>query len=120
MRAEKGHGASSCAHLSSGLRVWREREVDLDTCLISVIAGGVGLNLFGANRVVILDQWFNPMVEQQAIGRAYRIGQRKKVFVYRLVMAGTFERAFVDDASRMLVILRNRAAGRLSDLSVER
>ena len=56
-------------------------EGTINICLISAKAGGVGLNLFGANRVVILDQWFNPMVEQQAIGRAYRIGQIRKVFV---------------------------------------
>lgn len=60
-------------------------------CLISTTAGGVGLNLFGANRVVILDTNFNPMWEQQAVGRAYRIGQKKPVFVYRLAAAGTFE-----------------------------
>ena len=68
-------------------------EKDLSICLISTRAGGQGLNLFGANRVVILDDWFNPMWEQQAIGRAYRIGQRKPVYVYRLTTAGTFEQA---------------------------
>ena len=63
----------------------------IDICLVSTRAGGVGLNLFGANRVVILDEWFNPMYEQQAIGRSYRIGQEKTVYVYRLIVAGTFE-----------------------------
>lgn len=47
--------------------------------------------MFGANRVVILDSHFNPMWEQQAIGRAYRIGQQKHVYIYRLTAAGTFE-----------------------------
>ncbi|KAI4213756.1 MAG: hypothetical protein LQ351_003722 [Letrouitia transgressa] len=59
--------------------------------LVSTRAGGTGLNLFGANRVVILDDDFNPMWEEQAIGRAYRIGQQKHVFVYRLTVGGTFE-----------------------------
>ena len=68
-------------------------EKSLNICLISTRAGGQGLNLFGANRVVILDDWFNPMWEQQAIGRAYRIGQQKSVYVYRLTTAGTFEEA---------------------------
>ena len=60
-------------------------------CLISTRAGGQGLNLYSANRVVILDESFNPMWEQQAVGRAYRIGQKKQVYVYRLTAAGTFE-----------------------------
>ncbi|KPM41556.1 hypothetical protein AK830_g5048 [Neonectria ditissima] len=59
--------------------------------LISTTAGGVGLNIQGANRVVIFDIKWNPVQEQQAIGRAYRIGQEKPVFVYRFVVAGTFE-----------------------------
>lgn len=64
---------------------------DTEVCLISTRAGGQGLNLFGANRVVILDNHFNPMYEEQAVGRAYRIGQRKPVFVYHLMAGGTFE-----------------------------
>lgn len=64
---------------------------DLEVYLISTNAGGLGLNLFGANRVVIFDFKYNPINEEQAIGRAYRIGQRKHVFVYRLMAAGTFE-----------------------------
>ena len=67
-------------------------------CLISTRAGGTGLNLFGANRVVIIDDHFNPMWEQQAIGRAYRIGQRKPVYVYRLTVGGTFEQAIQNQA----------------------
>ncbi|KAH6978707.1 hypothetical protein EDB82DRAFT_430865 [Fusarium venenatum] len=59
--------------------------------LISTAAGGVGLNIQGANRVVIFDVRYNPAHEQQAVGRAYRIGQQKKVFVYRFMVSGTFE-----------------------------
>ncbi|KAL8827332.1 MAG: hypothetical protein Q9170_007059 [Blastenia crenularia] len=65
----------------------------VDVFLISTRAGGTGLNLFGANRVVILDDHFNPTWEEQAVGRAYRIGQVKHVFVYRLTTGGTFEEA---------------------------
>ncbi|KAL8713758.1 MAG: hypothetical protein Q9220_002284 [cf. Caloplaca sp. 1 TL-2023] len=64
-----------------------------DILLISTRAGGTGLNLFGANRVVIVDDHFNPAWEEQAVGRAYRIGQTKHVYVYRLTVGGTFEEA---------------------------
>ena len=73
-------------------------EGNINICLISTRAGGTGLNLFGANRVVILDEHFNPTWEQQAIGRAYRIGQQKIVYVYRLTTGGTFEKAIQNQA----------------------
>lgn len=64
---------------------------DVQVMIISTKAGGVGLNLYGANRVVIFDSTFNPMWENQAVGRAYRMGQRRPVYVYRLRSSGTFE-----------------------------
>jgi SNF2 family DNA or RNA helicase len=62
-----------------------------DVFLVSLKAGGVGLNLTAADTVIIFDPWWNPAVEQQAIDRTHRIGQDKAVFVYRLVAAGTVE-----------------------------
>ncbi|KAL6713183.1 hypothetical protein ACLMJK_009304 [Lecanora helva] len=73
-------------------------EGNIDICLISTRAGGTGLNLYGANRVVILDESFNPAHEMQAIGRAYRIGQLKCVYVYRLTAGGTFEQVIQNQA----------------------
>jgi superfamily II DNA/RNA helicase len=66
---------------------------DLDVFLISTRAGGQGLNIYGANRVILFDFQFNPSWEEQAIGRAYRLGQKKDVFVYRFIAGGTFESA---------------------------
>ena len=61
------------------------------TFLVSLKAGGVGLNLTAADYVFILDPWWNPAVEQQAIDRAHRIGQTKNVVAYRLLARGTVE-----------------------------
>jgi len=62
-----------------------------DTFLISLKAGGVGLNLTGADTVILVDLWWNPAVEAQAIGRAHRMGQEQMVEVYRLITKGTIE-----------------------------
>ena len=59
--------------------------------LISIKAGGTGLNLTAADYVFIADPWWNPAVEMQAVDRTHRIGQDKKVFTYRLVTSGTVE-----------------------------
>ncbi|XP_028406807.1 uncharacterized protein LOC114529246 [Dendronephthya gigantea] len=59
--------------------------------LISLKAGGVGLNLTAANHVIHYDLWYNPAVENQATDRAFRIGQTKNVFVHRLITQNTFE-----------------------------
>ena len=59
--------------------------------LISLKAGGVGLNLTGADYVFIIDPWWNPAAENQAINRAHRIGQDKHVFVYRFITQNTIE-----------------------------
>jgi non-specific serine/threonine protein kinase len=59
--------------------------------LISLKAGGVGLNLTAADYVYIVDPWWNPAVEQQAIDRTHRIGQTKNIFAYRMICKGTIE-----------------------------
>jgi SNF2 family DNA or RNA helicase len=59
--------------------------------LVSLQAGGLGLNLTAASRVIHYDLWYNPAVESQATDRAFRIGQRRDVFVHRFITKGTFE-----------------------------
>ena len=63
--------------------------------VVSLKAGGLGLNLTGANYVIHLDPWWNPAIEQQATDRAHRIGQRQNVTVYRLISAHTIEEKIV-------------------------
>jgi len=59
--------------------------------LISIKAGGTGLNLTEADYVFVLDPWWNPAVEQQAIDRSHRIGQTKNVFIYKFISRDTVE-----------------------------
>lgn len=66
-------------------------EQDRPVFLISLKAGGVGLNLTAADYVFVLDPWWNPAAERQAIDRAYRIGQNKNVFVYKFISSKTVE-----------------------------
>ena len=71
--------------------VRRFQSGEVPVFLISLRAGGTGLNLTAADTVIHYDPWWNPAVEQQATDRAHRIGQDKAVFVYKVVAAGTVE-----------------------------
>ena len=71
--------------------------------LVSLKAGGLGLNLTAADTVIHLDPWWNPAVEEQATARAHRIGQDQPVFVYKLVVEGSIE-------ERMLELQARKAA----------
>jgi len=64
---------------------------DMKVFLISLKAGGLGLNLTSADYVILLDPWWNPAVEQQAIDRSHRIGQKRKVISYRFITKNTVE-----------------------------
>ena len=69
----------------------RFNEGEANVFLISLKAGGTGLNLTGADLVIHYDPWWNPTAEEQATGRAHRIGQTKKVEVLRLVVHNSIE-----------------------------
>ena len=90
--------------------------------LISLKAGGLGLNLTAADYVFLLDPWWNPAVEAQAIDRAHRVGQTRKVFAYRLICRGTVEEkiAELQDQKRSLAdAILQADANLLKDLTVE-
>ncbi|HEY9024264.1 MAG TPA: DEAD/DEAH box helicase [Burkholderiaceae bacterium] len=82
-------GSTPAAERTRRVEAFQDGEGDL--FLISLKAGGFGLNLTVADYVVIADPWWNPAAEDQASGRAHRIGQQRPVTVYRLVNAGTLE-----------------------------
>ena len=67
------------------------RSRDIPVFLISLMAGGTGLNLTGADMVMHYDPWWNPAVEDQATDRAHRIGQRKNVYVMKMIASGSIE-----------------------------
>jgi hypothetical protein len=73
-----------------------QKDPEISVFLISLKAGGVGLNLTAADHVFLFDPWWNPAVEEQAFDRAHRLGQEKPVFVYRLVAAETVEERILD------------------------
>ena len=86
-------GATPQAERTKRVAAFQRGEGDL--FLISLKAGGYGLNLTAADYVVITDPWWNPAAEDQAMGRAHRMGQARPVTVYRLVSKGTLEEQIV-------------------------
>jgi superfamily II DNA or RNA helicase len=86
-------GSTPAAERTKRVAAFQGGEGDL--FLISLKAGGFGLNLTAADYVLIVDPWWNPAAEDQALGRAHRIGQQRPVTVYRLVTAGSIEERIV-------------------------
>ncbi len=100
-----------------------QNDPDCPVFLISLKAGGLGLNLTAADYVFLLDPWWNPAVEAQAVDRAHRVGQQRPVFAYRLICRDTVEEkiAMLQRQKRDLAdaILEADNSGVLKDLSVE-
>jgi superfamily II DNA or RNA helicase len=101
-------------HLLTGATTRREQvvgafESDARACvfLISLKAGGTGLNLTAASDVVLLDPWWNPAVEAQAIDRTHRIGQTRTVIAYRLIARGTVEDRIAELQERKKALIRD-------------
>lgn len=82
-------------------------QVDVNVFLISIKAGGVGLNLTEADYVFILDPWWNPAVEQQAVDRAHRIGQTQHVFIYKFITKDSVEEKILALQKRKQMIAEN-------------
>ena len=85
------HGGVSPGQRSKMVEKFNSSDNYIPYMVLSLKAGGVGLNLTSANHVIHFDRWWNPAVENQATDRAYRIGQSKEVTVYKLICKGTIE-----------------------------
>ena len=93
--------------------------------LVSLKAGGTGLNLTAADYVFLLDPWWNPAVEAQAIDRAHRIGQTRRVFAYRLIAKDTVEEKVLQlqkskrDLAEAIITADNSLIGKLQKEDLE-
>ncbi|MBC7682134.1 MAG: ATP-dependent helicase, partial [Ferruginibacter sp.] len=87
-----------------GSVVQRFQAKEVPILLLSLKAGGVGLNLTAADTVIHMDPWWNPAVEEQATARAHRIGQDQPVFVYKLVVEGSIEERMLELQARKLAL----------------
>ncbi len=92
-------GQSSSKQREQSVNHFQENE-NLRVFLISLKAGGTGLNLTAADYVYVVDPWWNPAVENQAVDRCHRIGQDKKVFAYRMICTNTVEEKILDLQSK--------------------
>lgn len=89
---------------------------DFTNCfLITLKAGGTGLNLVGADVVIHLDIWWNPQVENQATDRAHRIGQEKTVTVVKLITKGTIEEKIIELQEKKKILSENLIEGKKED-----
>ncbi|KKY29656.1 putative dna repair protein rad5 [Diaporthe ampelina] len=89
-------GGMSRAHRDAAAQDFQDPNSRTKVMLVSLKAGNAGLNLTAANHVVIMDPFWNPYIEMQAVDRAYRIGQQKPVKVHRLLVEGTVEDRIAD------------------------
>ena len=100
-----------------GKVVQRFQAQEVPVLLVSLKAGGLGLNLTAADTVIHMDPWWNPAVEEQATARAHRIGQDRPVLVYKLVVEGSIEERMLELQARKLAlthsVLGHDAAGAL-------
>ncbi|MGH7967844.1 MAG: DEAD/DEAH box helicase, partial [Limisphaerales bacterium] len=88
-----------------------QKDTTVPVFLISLKAGGVGLNLTGADTVIHFDPWWNPAVEDQATDRAHRIGQTRVVTAYKLITRGTVEEKILALQQRKRAVIKATLGG---------
>ena len=116
------HGGTSTAKRERMITAFQDPESEPAVFILSLRAGGVGLNLTKANHVFHFDRWWNPAVEDQATDRAFRIGQRKNVFVHKFVAIGTVEEKIaqmIEDKKRVSAAIVGADESWLTELDNE-
>ncbi|HEY3992585.1 MAG TPA: DEAD/DEAH box helicase [Ktedonobacteraceae bacterium] len=116
------HGGTSVARREQMVTEFQDPETEPSIFILSLRAGGVGLNLTKANHVFHFDRWWNPAVEDQATDRAFRIGQRKNVFVHKFVAMGTMEERIdemIEDKKRISSLIVGADESWLTELDNE-
>jgi len=102
-------GSTSAADREKAIQAFQNHE-EVRVFLISLKAGGVGLNLTAADYVYIVDPWWNPAVEQQAIDRTHRIGQTKNIFAYRMICKDSIEDKIMELQERKRILAKELIA----------
>ncbi len=92
-------GSTTAAKRKEAVERFQQQD-DIRVFLISLKAGGVGLNLTAADYVYLVDPWWNPAAEQQAIDRTHRIGQKQKIFAYKMICRNTVEEKILELQNR--------------------
>lgn len=116
------HGGVSASAREKMVRDFQERPDAAPVLILSLKAGGVGLNLTRANHVFHYDRWWNPAVEAQATDRAFRIGQTKSVMVHKFLCLGTLEEKIdqlIESKKALSAMVVGEGEGWLTELSTE-
>ncbi len=116
------HGGTPATKREQMVRSFQEDRAGAPIFVLSLRAGGVGVNLTRANHVFHFDRWWNPAVENQATDRAFRIGQKRSVQVYKFVVAGTLEEQIhrmIESKQNLAESIVNSGEDWLADLDTE-
>ena len=116
------HGGTPASKREQMVRSFQEDRTGAPIFVLSLRAGGVGVNLTRANHVFHFDRWWNPAVENQATDRAFRIGQKRSVQVYKFVVAGTLEEQIhkmIESKQNLAESIVNSGEDWLADLDTE-
>jgi len=116
------HGGTSKAQRDAMIAKFQSAEDGAPVFVLSLKAGGVGLNLTAASRVFHFDRWWNPAVENQATDRAFRIGQTRRVLVHKFVCAGTVEEriaTMIEEKRDLAERIVGTGEGWITELSTE-